>query len=674
MIEEIDIYPRVSFLYRLWGLVLLLPLPCGAITKISVTAEELVAPNWQLQGMMIDLDHSGFTRLTMGADKLRVGTRHWATPKITCEKFVAQNAVVHCAQGFLQTDALIPFVFSARLPQKSLDITLVPNSQENWQAKINWGQPFQVQATIRNGDIKRLSPWLPKAIPEISSGQLNGTLQAIASGKNVSQAEINLSLAQLKFSDAKGLHAGEKISAAISAKIQRRNATWDWQSLAAWKAGEIFWQPWYAKAAHRVEARGSADNSVIRVEQGNMSWTGIGKAEFSGVWQRPTAKWQTLSVAARDIDLGALQSNFLAPSLRQPILAKLKTRGRVDIEVSYLDGQVESAELTLRDAMLEDGERRFRLAGINLRLPWSKQTAKQGDLRIDNLNVAKLNMGPIVTQIQTRGENLSVKTLIAPLLDGKLKLSDLEVAKTEKGWQAAVSGELTPVNMQELAPMLGLPAMQGELSGKFPRLTFREDNLSAEGNLTARMFDGTVTVENFSIAKLFSSAPIANLDVAMRNLDLALLTRAFSFGTMEGRIDVDIQDLQTVNWQPLKFDARLQSSPGRYPKKISQRAVQNISSLGGAGPAAALQRSFLSFFEQFGYNRLALSCQLKDGVCTMGGIEPKGSGFVIVEGGGIPAITVLGYNREVGWAELVARLGRITKGSTASIKPLEKEQ
>ena len=624
--------------------------------------------------MMIELGNPAFTRFTMGADKLRVGARHWATPKITCEKFVAKNALVHCAQGALQTDTPIPFIFSARLPQQSLDITLVPTPQENWHAKINWGEPFQVQATIRNGDLKRLSPWLPKAFPEISSGQLNGNVQMIANGKSIREAEINLSLVQLKFSDAKGLHAGEGVGAGINAHVQRRNAAWEWRGVAAWSAGEVFWQPWYAKAAHRVEARGNADSSAIRVTHGSLNWLGIGKAEFAGVWLYPAAKWQTLSVAASDLDLGALQSNFLAPSLRQPILAKLKTRGRADIEVSYRDGQAESAELTLRDAMVEDGERRFRLAGIDLHLPWSKHTAKQGDLRIDSLDVVKLNMGPIVTQIYTRGENLSVKALTVPLLDGKLKLSDVEIQKTEKGWQAGVSGELTPVSMQQMAPMLGLPAMQGELSGKFPRLTYRDDRLSAEENLSAHMFDGTVTVKNFTVAKPFGSVPIANLDVVMRNLDLALLTRAFSFGTMEGRIDVDIQDLQTINWQPLKFDARLQSSPGRYSKKISQRAVQNISALGGAGPAAALQRSFLSFFEQFGYNRLALSCQLKDGICTMSGIEPKGSGFVIVEGGGLPAITVLGYNREVGWAELVARLGRITKGSAAPMKPIEKEQ
>lgn len=621
----------------------------------------------------MDLGAPAFSRLVIGADKLQVGMRDWTAPKIACEKLVVHKTVVQCTQGFLQTNPPIPFIFSAGLPQKNLDITVAPTPQENWRAKIHWGEPLQLQTIIRNGDLKRLSPWAPKFIPDISSGQLNGTVQVTGNGKNIGAAQLNLSVAQLKFSDAKGMHAGEKISAAVNASIQRRQTTWDWSGTTAWTAGEVFWQPWYAKAAHRLEARGNADNSVIRIAHGSLNWQDIGKAEFSGVWQRPVGKWQTLSVTARDIDLAGLQSNFLAPSLRQPILAKLKTSGRADAQASYRDSQLESAELNLRDAMIEDGERRFRLAGIDLRLPWAKQTAKTGELNIDTLNVSKLSMGPLETQVQTQGQNVLIKTISVPLLDGKLKLSDLEITKTEKGWQGALSGELTPVNMQQLAPMLGFPAMQGDLSAKLPRLSFREDKLSVDENLTARIFDGTVTVKNFSVAKLFTPAPIADLDIDMRNLDLALLTRAFSFGTMEGRIDVNIDDLQTVNWQPLKFDARLQSSPGRYPKKISQRAVQNISALGGAGPAAALQRSFLSFFEQFGYNRLALSCQLKDGICTMGGIEPKGAGFVIVEGGGIPAITVLGYNREVSWAELVARLGRITKGGAASMKPIEKE-
>jgi hypothetical protein len=42
-------------------------------------------------------------------------------------------------------------------------------------------------------------------------------------------------------------------------------------------------------------------------------------------------------------------------------------------------------------------------------------------------------------------------------------------------------------------------------------------------------------------------------------------------------------------------------------------------------------------------------------------------GYVIVKGGGIPAITVMGYNRQVNWQELLDRLRRVTQGN---MKPI----
>jgi hypothetical protein len=149
--------------------------------------------------------------------------------------------------------------------------------------------------------------------------------------------------------------------------------------------------------------------------------------------------------------------------------------------------------------------------------------------------------------------------------------------------------------------------------------------------------------------------------VSMRRLDLDRLTRTFSFGSISGRIDVSVDDLVLASWRPVAFDAKLQSSPGDYPRRISQRAVENISALGGAGAAAALQRSFLGFFDEFGYSRIGWSCKLENGVCHMGGIEPAASGYVIVKGGGIPAITVMGYNRRVDWSELIERVRRVTQ-------------
>jgi hypothetical protein len=97
--------------------------------------------------------------------------------------------------------------------------------------------------------------------------------------------------------------------------------------------------------------------------------------------------------------------------------------------------------------------------------------------------------------------------------------------------------------------------------------------------------------------------------------------------------------------------------------------VENISALGGASATAAIQRSVLRFFETFGYSKLGFSCRLRDDVCRMGGIEDTPQGFVLVKGGGVPAINVLGYNRDVGWNELLTRLRRVIDSNvTPTIK------
>jgi hypothetical protein len=211
--------------------------------------------------------------------------------------------------------------------------------------------------------------------------------------------------------------------------------------------------------------------------------------------------------------------------------------------------------------------------------------------------------------------------------------------------------------------------MQGSLSGVIPELRYRRGTLAMDGELALRLFDGLVTAKNVQLIEPFGRAPRFHADVEVKNMDLELLTSKFDFGNITGRIDAHIGGLELAGWQPVRFDARFASSPGRYPKKISQRAVQSISSLGGAGAAAAIQRSFLRFFDEFGYDRLGLSCRLANGVCEMDGIERAPQGYVIVKGGSVPAISVIGYNRSVDWPELLERLKRITQ---ENVKPIVK--
>ena len=74
-------------------------------------------------------------------------------------------------------------------------------------------------------------------------------------------------------------------------------------------------------------------------------------------------------------------------------------------------------------------------------------------------------------------------------------------------------------------------------------------------------------------------------------------------------------------------------------------------------------------FKSFSYKRLGMSCRLADGVCEMDGVAPAKRGFYLVEGGGIPRIDIIGYNRRVDWQELLGRLKAAARGEGPVMGP-----
>jgi hypothetical protein len=201
--------------------------------------------------------------------------------------------------------------------------------------------------------------------------------------------------------------------------------------------------------------------------------------------------------------------------------------------------------------------------------------------------------------------------------------------------------------------------MSGQLSGTIPGLTYKNHVLSVDGDIAASVFDGTIVGRGFRLRDPLGPWPRLFADVTARRLDLSLVTRTFAIGSITGRLDADIDDLELFNWSPVAFDAKLYSTPDDRTKKlISQKAVTSISNVGGGGGgvAAALQSGLLRFFDQFRYSQLGITCKLENEVCLMGGIEPAGMGYYMVKGRGLPRIDVIGNQGRVAWPQLVKQL------------------
>jgi hypothetical protein len=164
--------------------------------------------------------------------------------------------------------------------------------------------------------------------------------------------------------------------------------------------------------------------------------------------------------------------------------------------------------------------------------------------------------------------------------------------------------------------------------------------------------------------------PRLQVDVNVDNIDLENLTRTFSFGRIEGRLDGRVDGLRMESWRPVAFDAEFATPPDDTSRhRISQKAVDNISNIGGGGFGGALSRSFLRFLEDFPYDRLGIRCRLENGVCAMGGVAPAKQGYYLVKGRFIPPrLDVIGYAERVDWQALVSQVIAVTREQPAVIQ------
>ena len=472
----------------------------------------------------------------------------------------------------------------------------------------------------------------------------------------------------MAFSDAAGTRASEKLGATLRLQGGRADA-WRWNASADWREGEVYWQPFYfAPGTRSLSAQGWLTEQQAIVDQAQLVWNGIGTARFNGVWDRAAGRIDQLQLSGNGLALDGAYRTFLLPIAPAGMLRNLRLSGTADANVNLKQGQVNEASLAIHQGAVQQDEKQLSINGINANLAWQQNQARDNRISVSGGKLGKLEIGPFKVKASVAADRMALDPLRIPILDGALSVDAVEARREAEGWKWTLSAAVQPISMLRLSQALQLPTMHGTLSAIIPQVRYAQQSLQVDGALLFKVFDGTVVVKDLAASDLFGPTPHVYGNIDMRNLDLDLLTQTFSFGSMQGRLDVTVSDLELFGWKPVRFDAKVASSAGDYPRKISQRAVENITALGGGGGAAAIQRSFLRFFEQFGYKRIGLSCRLSRGVCEMGGIAEAPSGYVIVQGGGIPALTVIGYNRRVDWDELLARIQRATQGGKPIVK------
>jgi len=638
-----------------------------ALAPFSVRIGAVNAPQLHIKNLALHLQDTGPAK----ARKLALSIDRLASPHynksihniaIRCHAFKQSGQQWRCTNGIakLSIGKLKPLAIQ-------FDARLNPN---HWDLACN-------AAAIPAAYLTLLP--LPQAL-EVSQGSLDLDVTLSGAQATLSEARFKARLKQLSLHTKDGRYASENLQVHTQWLARHRGRQWRWRNHATITGGAFYADPlyWEAGAAgltfysqgswrpdqHRI------DISRLHITQGKLASVD-GSATLD--YRRQPLLVRSAQLAVRSQDLTGLSNQYLKPFTEQSQWAGLTLNGQMAGHLTLSNNQLSALTLGLTDFAINDQHGRFGLQGGRGIINWSNTLSAS---QTSYLQWTALHLGPVpigAAQLNFASQAnrvwLPYSTRL-PLLGGVFTLTRL-VGQKDKGQDAQfqLAGQLADASLRQLSESLGGPPLTGLFSGEMPWLSYRDGLLELTNGLSVRAFDGTLDVGHLAVSDWLSGFPQLSGDMTLDRLELGLITDQFQFGKITGRLSGFIRQLRLENWRPVQFFAWLGTpDDDSSRRRISQKAVKNIASIGGATPADIAARGLLKFFAAFGYDKIGLGCYLNDGVCQLMGIGPIDGGYHIIKGSGLPRIDVIGHNTRVDWDVLLERLRRAASAGDATLK------
>jgi hypothetical protein len=652
----------------------------AAHAGLSVGADSLAVPGLALSDMQVDLDPQADGKgiqLRLTAKKADIPAMGWRKLGLALDGRLDRDelgrwlfegrAKLRGAPGGALTDATVRII--ADEAANTLAVTIIQDKVLA-EVALPMDQVTHAQITLKNLP----AGWLQGLLSTVwnghpTTGRINADL-ALDLLDTGTQVAGQFALDGVGFDSPGGKLAGQKISGngRLGLDIGRDSTTMDVD--ASLRGGEWLLGPLYANLpAHPVQLSLSARTQKGALGIRRLRLTDPDALQLEGeLGFDAKGDLAQLKLDRFNARFPAAYDRYGKGLLRTYGLDGLQATGEVAGHAT-LDANGPTAfafQTSGLDLAMADG--RLGVNGLHGSLDWSAGEDRPATkLGWHSLQVYRIPNGSAEGSWRSTGGTLSLeKPMAIPVLDGNLRVLSL-------GWKpAAASGErlqtslaLTQIDMAAFSRAVGWPEFGGTLGGAVPSLRYVDDRVELGGGLALNVFGGFIDITGMTLSRPFGDAPVLAGTIALRNLDLAQMTSVFDFGSITGRLNGSVDDLRLVAWKPSAFKASLVADQGG---RISQKAVNNLTSVGGGGIAGGLQGTVLKLFKTFGYKRIGLSCALKGDVCSMGGLGQAKDGYTIVEGSGLPHLTVVGHQREVDWPTLVRRLEAATKGDGPTIQ------
>ncbi len=679
------------------------PAAVGVAATLDLGTVEL--PGVALRGIHAEFrwDENHRLHLVLAADELAVEGQHYRDLRLACAEAQWSLRHVRCDDGSLgvagapAAQVLDGFMFEYRLDSGEFLIQAraadlgggkadiqADGDASAWRAEI---AAKGVQTTALAPLLTALQLW-PEGYSDFT-GALEVVAKASFADGQLHEATLKLATDDLGFT---GTHIAQGADISARVGIARREGQLDLEVAAELTAGALYVEPGVTTGGYRPgvtfeavdlpvtimsRARYDAATSVLRIEKAVLEQPNVASIILSGGIQLAgAARAEDVRVEISSADLKQLYAAHIKQHcVHIVVLCGLEFEGTMDANVRWDEDGMQDLALRFHDVYADDERNRFRVAALDgdLRLESGAEPVESA-LRWESAGWYRLEFGAGSVSMLSSNRGLSVtRWSDLALLDGVFKVDALDIENAGSAdLRVTMSGVLTPVSMQGFSHAMGWPIMSGTLSGAIPGVSYRNGLLILTGDLEVQIFGGKVTVQGLRIQDPFDRMPVLTTDVELQEIDLQQLTGAFSFGEIQGTLEGEVNDLRLEDWAPVAFDAWLRTAPGDdVPHRISQKAVDNLSAIGGGGIGGALSRGFLRLFKDYSYAELGLSCRLENGICAMAGVTPAEDGFYIVTRGGIfpPWIDVKGSGRRlpdgrfgIAWNDVLLGLNRINSG------------
>ncbi|MBI4987976.1 MAG: hypothetical protein HZC23_04055 [Rhodocyclales bacterium] len=623
----------------LLGLTFLAALPCGA-AQVTLSLGSIRHPAFEADGVTVAFDAARRGEADIRLGRLLVAGMEYKNFHAHCSGFFFDGRRLDCPNGTLRREderggkrPALPFSLAWRAGDGFLDFSL-----------------RDVDAVAFSPLVKRLRGWKP-------AGKIDFAI--LVEG---ARAKLDLAVRDLDFASKEGDIVGKGIAFTLNAAAERSGAGWHWLARLDWPQGEFFRAPWRRQAGVRMEAEGGLSEKTLEVELARLDVAGLGGVTAGLRWDRALGEATDWGFITDRLDLASALREWLQPWLTSLGLPEWQASGHARFSAEWKAGGLRRFYAGLEEARLADGTGYLELGGVNAQIPWEADAPTEAEVGIASGRLGDLPLGSFTLPLRIDGSEAKVAGLVAPMLDGRFLIDELRLAKSQSGWHGEFEGGIEGVSMPKLSRALRMPAMAGSLTARVPRIAYEKGVLHLDGALGIEVFDGGITVHQLRLIDPFGKGRRFVADVTARNLDLGMLTRTFAFGAIEGRFDADLHDLELQGWKPLRFDARIASSEGDYPRSLSFGALKDITALGEAGSPERLARVPERSGFSFGYSRIGFGCALRNGTCLLDGVAREGDGVVLMRGSGMPSVSIIGYNRHIDWDALVARIREVIAG------------